>query len=212
VQKLFDTLKTAFIKYVNEKATWMTDEVTKRVAREKIDALTVAIGYASIASSDSRLDEYYERFAVSDKSHLENAYSYHLFRAWAIGNSLQNPDQLDHWDFFETRTNRLYDYIAIFNRLFVIASAMNEPLVNTEWPWAMNMGSLGVLLAEKLFASIDGPEGRVYSATGTRIPDWWSVRTADAYNKSRQCITDYYVRDIKTLSFTVYGIEVLVQL
>ncbi|CAF4565149.1 unnamed protein product, partial [Rotaria magnacalcarata] len=40
----------------------------------------------------------------------------------------------------------------------------------------------------------------------------WSVRTADAYNKSRQCITDYYVRDIKTLSFTVYGIEVLVQL
>ncbi|CAF3289761.1 unnamed protein product [Rotaria socialis] len=212
VQKLFDALKTAFINYVNAKATWMTDEITKRVAREKIDALTVAIGYASIASNDSRLDEYYARFAVSDKSHLENAYSYHQFRSWAIGNSLQNPGQLDHWDFFETRTNRLYDYIAIFNRLFVIASVMNEPLVNTEWPWAMNMGSLGVLLAEKLFSSIDGPEGRVYSATGTLIPDWWSVQTANAYNKSRQCITDYYVREIKTLSFNIYGIEVLVQL
>jgi hypothetical protein len=45
-----------------------------------------------------------------------------------------NPNQLDHWDFFETRTSRLFDYIAIFNRLFVIASAMKEPLVDSTWP------------------------------------------------------------------------------
>ena len=79
---------------------------------------------------------------------------------------------LDHWDLFETRTSRLFDYIAIFNRLFVIASGMHEPLVNSQWPMvkflnfyktvylfflrSMNMGSIGVLLAQKLFASIDG--------------------------------------------------------
>jgi hypothetical protein len=52
-----------------------------------------------------------------------------------MGNSLVNPGQLDHWDLFETRTSRLFDYISMFNQLFVIASAMHEPLVNVEWPW-----------------------------------------------------------------------------
>ncbi|CAF4292359.1 unnamed protein product, partial [Rotaria magnacalcarata] len=76
-----------------------------------------------------------------------------------LSNALKNPNLLDHWDFFETRPSRLFEYIAIFNRLFVVAGGMHEPLVNAEWPWAMNFGSLGVLLAQKLFASIDGPDG-----------------------------------------------------
>ena len=52
----------------------------------------------------------------------------------------------------------------------------------------------------------------MHSATGTQIPDWWSLSTVKAYNTSRQCITDYYVRDIKTLSYNVNGVQVLVQL
>jgi len=42
----------------------MTDETTKKIAREKIDALTIAIGYASIASDDARLDDYYEKVNI----------------------------------------------------------------------------------------------------------------------------------------------------
>jgi hypothetical protein len=72
---------------------------------------------------------------VGDSSHLQNAYSYHYFRRWSLSTLLTNPNVLDHWDLFETQTNRLFDYIALFNRLFVIASGMHEPLVNSEWPW-----------------------------------------------------------------------------
>jgi hypothetical protein len=39
----------------------MSDERTKNFAREKIDALTVAIGYARIISNDTLLDNYYEK-------------------------------------------------------------------------------------------------------------------------------------------------------
>jgi hypothetical protein len=39
----------------------MKDEMTKSVARQKIDALTAAIGYATIASNDALLDQYYIR-------------------------------------------------------------------------------------------------------------------------------------------------------
>ena len=39
----------------------MPDKVTKNIAKEKIDALTAAIGYARIASDDTLLDNYYEK-------------------------------------------------------------------------------------------------------------------------------------------------------
>jgi hypothetical protein len=42
-------------------ATWIADESTKSYARTKIEALTVAIGYASIASDDASLDDYYKQ-------------------------------------------------------------------------------------------------------------------------------------------------------
>ena len=80
-------------------------------------------------------DEIVFQILVDDKSHFENAYSYHRFHRWMMSNSLINPDQLDHWDFFQSYTDELFDYIAIFNRLFVIASAMHEPLINPQWPW-----------------------------------------------------------------------------
>jgi hypothetical protein len=40
--------------------------------------------------------------------------------------------KLDHWEFFETHTNQLFVSIAIINRLFVIASAIQELLVDPE--------------------------------------------------------------------------------
>ena len=76
----------------------------------------------------------------------------------------------------------------------------------------MNIGSIGVLLAQKLFASIDMPEGRTHLADGTRVADWWFGSTADGYNNSRNCITDYYVRELKALNYSVEGMSIAVQL
>ncbi|CAF4438462.1 unnamed protein product [Rotaria sp. Silwood2] len=160
IQTIFDSLKNGFKEYINQNAKWIVDDDTKNIAREKIDKLTVAIGYTAIASDDTLLDNYYQNFTVNDNSHLENAIYYHRFHRWSLSNSIRNPNMLDHWDYFETRTSRLFEYIPIFNRLFIITSGMNEPLVNSEWPWPVNIGSIGVLLAQKLFASIDGPEGK----------------------------------------------------
>jgi predicted metalloendopeptidase len=54
-------LKDGFKQYINEQASWMNDQATKQIARDKLNALTAAIGYASIASNDEQLDKYYEK-------------------------------------------------------------------------------------------------------------------------------------------------------
>ncbi|CAF0773808.1 unnamed protein product [Adineta steineri] len=211
VRNIFLALRDGLKQYINEHATWMEDESTKRYAREKIDALTESIGYAHIASDDTLLNNYYAEFEVTDDSHFLNAINYHRFHRWSLSTSLANAGILDHWDLFETRTSRLFDYIASFNRLFVVGSGMHEPLVDSQWPWPMNMGSLGVLLAQKLFASIDGPEGRTHLANGTRF-DWWASPTVLGYNKSRDCITNYYVNDLKHVDYDINGALIRVRL
>ncbi|CAF1244484.1 unnamed protein product [Adineta ricciae] len=210
-ETIFTALKNGLLTYVNERATWMADEPTKTVAREKINRLTAAIGYTKIVSTDESLNSYYDTFIVSDDSHFMNAINYHRFHRWTLSASLADPMILDHWDLFESRTSRLFDYIAVFNQLFVIASGLREPLIDSQWPMSVNMGSIGVLLAQKLFASIDGPEGRAHLANGTRY-DWWQSPTIDGYNKSRTCITNYYVNDVKSVSYNINGAQIQVRL
>lgn len=64
VLTLFNALKDGFKQYINEQATWMADEATRTTARQKIDAMTAAVGYASIAFDDARLDDYYETVRI----------------------------------------------------------------------------------------------------------------------------------------------------
>ena len=77
---------------------------------------------------------------------------------------------------------------------------------------AMNFGSLAVLLAQKLFASIDFPEGRTHLANGTRVPSWWSAATNAAYNTSRQCMNNYYTNEVQNLSYDISGVTFTVRL
>lgn len=76
----------------------------------------------------------------------------------------------------------------------------------------MNIGSLGVLLAQKLFASIDLPEGRTHLSNGTRVSSWWSDATTTRYNTSRQCINDYYTNEVKVLNYRINGLTFTVRL
>ena len=54
-------LKESFKQYIEQNSTWMPDAATKTIAKGKIDALTATIGYASIASDDDQLDQYYQK-------------------------------------------------------------------------------------------------------------------------------------------------------
>jgi predicted metalloendopeptidase len=61
---MFHALKDGLKQYINEQATWMVDEATKTIAKEKIDGISATIGYASLASDDAGLDDYYERVCI----------------------------------------------------------------------------------------------------------------------------------------------------
>ncbi|CAF4353096.1 unnamed protein product, partial [Rotaria magnacalcarata] len=61
VETVSNELIKSFKTYLDKNAKWMVDEQTKNMAKEKLNALTTAIGYASIASDDASLDDYYDK-------------------------------------------------------------------------------------------------------------------------------------------------------
>jgi hypothetical protein len=54
-------------------------------------------------------------------------------------------------------------------------------------------------------------KGQAHLANGTQF-NWWAPPTVLGYNNSRNCITDYYVRDLKALIYNINGVQIQVQL
>ncbi|CAF1389269.1 unnamed protein product, partial [Didymodactylos carnosus] len=208
VNKILGYLIDSLSKYITD-ISWM-DEQTKQIANEKIKQLQISVGYTDIASNDDKLDAFYEKLMITADSHFHNAHTFVDFRKTLLADALLNPDKLDHWDTFEQR-KKLFDYVPVLNTIFVISKTMQQPLVNHRWPPSLNFGSIGVLLAEKVFSVIDVIEGNSHLPNGTNF-DWWSTNSLQLFNQSRQCITNYYTNVIKSLSYSLNGIPVTVEL
>lgn len=49
--------------------------------------------------------------------------------------------------------------------------------------------------------------GRTYLANGTRY-DWWASPTVIGYSNSRRCITDYYINELKTITYNINNVPI----
>jgi predicted metalloendopeptidase len=53
--------------------------------------------------------------------------------------------------------------------------------------------------------------GRAHLANGTRF-DWWASPTVIGYSNSRSCITDYYINELKFITYKINNIQIQVRL
>ncbi len=53
--------------------------------------------------------------------------------------------------------------------------------------------------------------GRTHLSNGTRY-DWWASPTVIGYSNSRSCITNYYINELKTITYKINNIQIQVRL
>ncbi len=53
--------------------------------------------------------------------------------------------------------------------------------------------------------------GRLHLANGTQF-DWWAPPTVIGYNNSRRCITDYYINELQSITYTINNVQIDVPL
>jgi len=186
VETMIGNLKVAFKALVDE-ASWM-DESTKVVAREKADYMSQFVGYPDFVKNKTAVEEYYSGLTTSKDTHFLNIQSANNFLNTKDGQTLRGPTDRTRWNTFPTIVNAFFE--PEMNSITFPAGILQNPFFLEGRPWAMNYGSIGVIIGHEITHGFDD-QGRQSDKFGNTA-DWWTEQTVNNYLERAQCFIDQY--------------------
>ncbi|WP_175529039.1 M13 family metallopeptidase [Granulicella pectinivorans] len=163
-----------------ESRDWMTAP-TKAKALEKVDALTIKVGYP-----DKWKD--YSGVSVEHGAYLENVMS---ARRYAVRDDLgQIGKPVDHgrWGMTPPTMNAYYD--PSMNEVVVPAGYLQPPGFDPQGLDAINYGAVGVSIGHEISHGVDD-EGAQFAADG-RLEKWWTDADYKQFEARTGCTTKQY--------------------
>ena len=161
MEKLIRNLQVALGERIDVQE-WMSDE-TKKVAREKLDAFYVKVGYPDKWKDYSSLE-------IGD-SYLRNMLA---INEWEIQDmiktKLNKPVDRDEW-FMTPQTVNAY-YNPTTNEICFPAGILQPPFFDMNADDAFNYGAIGVVIGHEMTHGFDD-QGSKYDKDGNLIT-WWS--------------------------------------
>jgi len=141
---------------------WMTPE-TKKHALEKLDTLTVKIGYPDTWRDYSALQIEPEDFAGNVLRASEFEFKRNLAK-------LGKPIDRKEWDMTPPTVNAYYN--PTMNEIVFPAGILQPPLFHVDADAAANYGNTGATIGHELTHAFDD-QGRQYDANGN-LKNWWT--------------------------------------
>jgi len=167
---LVNNLRAAFGQRV-AKLDWMTDE-TKKKAQEKLDAITVKIGYP-----DKWRD--YSKLEIVPGSYFDNIIAVREFgfnrNLKKIGKSVDKAE----WGMTPQTVNAYYN--PSNNEIVFPAAILQPPFFSPDADDAVNYGAIGVVIGHEMTHGFDD-QGRQYDKDGN-LNDWWTEADANAFKE-----------------------------
>ena len=150
---------------------WMSLE-TKSKALEKLDNLTVKIGYPDKWTDFSKLNicpdfEYYENFLEISKWELEHNLE-----------QLYKPVDKLKWHMSAHEINAYYSPSQ--NEIVFPAGILQEPFYSPKQSLAENLGGIGAVIGHEITHGFDD-KGRLYDMNGN-LNEWWSTEDSESFN------------------------------
>lgn len=159
---------------------WMSNE-TKAKALEKLDAITVKVGYP-----DKWRD--YSALEVSNKSYLENVLTAQKFDFnFMIGN-VNKPVDKTQWLMPPQMVNAYYEPTA--NEIVFPAAILQPPFFYVDGDDAVNYGAIGVVIGHEMTHGFDD-QGRLYDKVGN-LSEWWTAEDSKRFKERAQILVDQY--------------------
>lgn len=163
-------------------AAWMSDS-TKMLAKEKLDAMIVKIGYPEkwrdYASLEVEKDSYYAN--VVRVRRFENAY-----QLAKIG----KPVDPSEWLMTPQTVNAYYNPTT--NEICFPAGILQPPFFDMNADDAVNYGAIGVVIGHEMTHGFDD-QGRNYDKMGN-LNNWWRPEDAENFTARAQVLVDYFNR------------------
>ena len=159
---------------------WMSDE-TKKVAREKLDAFYVKVGYPDKWKDYSSLE--------IGKNYLQNMLAINEWEILdMIKTKLNKPVDKDEW-FMTPQTVNAY-YNPTTNEICFPAGILQPPFFDMNADDAFNYGAIGVVIGHEMTHGFDD-QGSKYDKDGN-LKTWWSEEDTKRFEERIGVMREYH--------------------
>ncbi|CAH1774945.1 unnamed protein product [Owenia fusiformis] len=183
--EMIHNIREAFNKMLMDN-TWM-DEDTKRVAKEKADAINERIGYPDYITDKDALDAKFKGLSFREDSFFNSTLQLAQFK---IRYNLMklNETVSDKWEQAPAVVNAFYNPST--NDIMFPAGILQPMFYSKNYPKSLNYGGIGVVIGHEITHGFDD-KGRQYDKNGN-LQQWWKNETIRAFRERAKCMIDQY--------------------
>nr|CAG4649968.1 EOG090X01U4 [Sida crystallina] len=185
-ESMISTVKEAFKKNF-QKLDWMDDE-TRNAAREKADAITDMIGFPKFILDPKELNAHYTDLKIEANEYFLNNVRSNQFTLQQNLIKLNEPVNKTIWGMTPPTVNAYYTPNK--NQIVFPAGILQKPFFDTNFPFSLNFGAMGVVMGHELTHAFDD-QGREFDKDGDLAP-WWNNATIERFQKRTDCLVQQY--------------------
>ena len=163
-----------------DKLNWMSD-TTKQLAHEKLDAITVKVGYPDKWKNYDDLD-------IEEGRYYENISNARKFSFNEDLAKIGKPYDKTEWGMTPQTVNAYYSPNS--NEIVFPAAILQPPFFFMDQDDAVNYGAIGVVIGHEMTHGFDD-QGRNYDKDGN-LNNWWKESDAVAFKEKAQMLIDQY--------------------
>ncbi|MCG8389165.1 MAG: M13 family metallopeptidase [Cytophagales bacterium] len=171
-EAMVENIKLAFAARIKD-LDWMTDS-TKRKALEKLETMTVKIGYPEEWRDYSALQVDND---PEKSSYLQNAMNAAKFGFDYQISKLGKPVNKKEWAMTPQTVNAYFN--PLFNEIVFPAAILQPPFYNYQADEAVNYGGIGAVIGHEISHCFDD-QGSRFDAEGN-LKNWWTEHDAEQF-------------------------------
>ncbi|EDV91094.1 neprilysin-4 [Drosophila grimshawi] len=170
------------------KTTDWLDQHTKLLAEEKVNAMSLKIGYPDFILNAEELNEKYAGIDIHPDTYFENTLNVLLHTAKMEQAKLHERVNKTNWQTAPAIVNAYYSRNK--NQIMFPAGILQPPFYHRHFPKSLNFGGIGVVIGHELTHGFDD-KGRLFDSNGN-IHKWWTDASIRGFDDRARCIISQY--------------------